>query len=509
MPNPLWLSQDVPPHSPLDKDLKVDAVVIGAGITGATTAYLLKKAGLKVALLEKGKCLQAETGHTSAHLTYVTDVRLHKLVDAFGLDVARAVWDAGQSALYLIDDLVRQLRIDCDFAWVPGYLHAPWNPEEAARNEHEHLQRDAELAQDMGFDATFVDVVPLANQPGVRFANQAMFHPVKYVQGLLRHVTGNGCNVYEESEVDKIDDAGIVHCRGHKVHCDRIVMATHMPIASAAAQASVKLLNSRLAAYTTYVVSSRIASTTEIAPALFWDTASPYHFLRFYQSGASQIAIFGGGDHKTGQLKDTTEPFLQLEKQWSQIFPGTRIGLHWSGQVLNSQDDLPFIGEIADRQYVATGFAGNGLTFGSFAAQMIRDAVIGAANPWTDLFRPDRGVMRRGVWSYVTENFDYVRYFLQDRLMPAQTDSTTDVARGEGKIVRINGERLAVYRDSEGQLSCHSAVCTHMGCHVRWNNAERTWDCPCHGSRFKPTGEVIAGPATAPLEERAPSSAGR
>lgn len=509
MPNPLWLAHDTKSYYPLDKDLQVDVAVIGAGITGATTAYLLKKAGLKVAVLEKGKCINAETGHTSAHLTYVTDVRLHTLVDTFGRDAARAVWDAGQSALFLIEDLVRQLKIDCDFAWVPGYLHAPWDSEEAARNEHESLEHDAELAQEFGFDATFVDVVPLANQPGVRFANQAMIHPVKYVDGLLQHVVGSGGHVYEDSEVDQIDEAGIVHCRGHKVHCDCIVIATHLPIAGKAAQAETQLLNSRIAAYSTYVMSARLPTAVETSPALYWDTASPYHYLRFHELNGQQTAVFGGGDHKTGQSKNTTEPFTELEKQWHRIFPHTRAGMRWSGQVLNSNDGLPFIGEIAPRQYVATGFAGNGLTFGSFAALMIRDAVIGAVNPWHDLFRPDRGVLRRGIWSYVTENFDYLRYYLHDRLTPAEGESAADVPRGGGKILKINGERLAVYRDPEGQLSCHSAACTHMGCHVRWNNAERTWDCPCHGSRFKPTGEVIAGPASAPLDERTPSSAGK
>lgn len=476
MPNPLWLTQPTKRYSPLDKDLHVDATVIGGGITGATTAYLLKKAGLKVAVLEKSHCVSAESGHTSAHLTFVTDTRLHELVSSFGRDVAQAVWDAGQSALLLIEDLVRQLEINCDFAWVPGYLHAPWGDGKASQSIRDGLQRDADLAQEFGFDATFVDAVPLANQPGVRFANQAMFHPVKYVDGLLGHVVGNGSHVYDETEVDEIDEAGIVHCRGYKVHSDQIVIGTHLPIGSSASQAATQTLNSRLAAYSTYVVSARVPPSAPFAAGLFWDTASPYHYLRFHEAEGRLTAIFGGCDHKTGQHKDTTKPFQQLENEWNQIFPATRIGLRWSGQVLNSQDGLPFIGQIAPRQYIATGFAGNGLTFGSFSALMIRDAVIGAVNPWSDLFRPDRSILRHGLWSYVTENLDYPKYYLKDRLRPAQADSTQDVARGTGKIVNLNGERLAVYRDSEGRLSCHSATCTHAGCYVRWNNAERTWD---------------------------------
>jgi Rieske Fe-S protein len=343
--------------------------------------------------------------------------------------------------------------------------------------------------------------VPLFDVAGVRFADQALIHPVKYVAGLLKHVVGGGGHVYENSEVDEIAE-GVIHCRGHKVRCEHVVTATHVPLRGKAGNTEAMLLQTRLAAYSTYVISARLPKEGDVpAPALYWDTGSPYNYLRLQDRDDHILAVFGGEDHKTGQVKNTTEPFHLLERRWQRFFPHARVGKHWSGQVINTTDGLPFIGEFGPKQYIATGFSGNGLTFGTFAGMMIRDAVLQIANPWRDLFRPDRAVIRKGIWTYLTENSDYPRYYLQDRLTPAEAGSVEEVPIGTGRIVRINGERVAVYRDAHDHVSCHSAICSHMGCVVRWNAAERTWDCPCHGSRFTPTGRVIAGPAENPLSE--------
>jgi glycine/D-amino acid oxidase-like deaminating enzyme/nitrite reductase/ring-hydroxylating ferredoxin subunit len=507
MPKPLWLTADeAAPYSPLDRDLDVDVGVVGGGITGATTAFLLKKAGLRVALLEKGRCGHGETGHTSAHLSYVTDLRIHELVDTFGRDVAQAVWDAGQSAILQIEQLVESLGIDCGFARVPGYLHTPWDDARPAESQRAALKRDAELAAESGYSATLIERAPVAERPALRFADQAIFHPMKYVAGVLKRVIGGGGHVFENSEVDDIDESHVLHSRGHKVRCRFVVTATHVPQRVKTADKASLLLQTRLAAYSTYVISARLPLGTA-APAVYWDTASPYNYLRLADAGDHVLAVFGGEDHKTGQMKDTTEVFHRLERRWNGIFPRSRVGKHWSGQVINTNDGLPLIGELTPRQYVATGFAGNGLTLGTFAAMMIRDAILGTANPWRDIFRPDRAVLRGGVWSYLKENLDYPRYYLQDRLTPAEADSIDDVPISAGRIVRLDGERVAVYRDAHNHVTRHSSVCTHMGCIVRWNPAERTWDCPCHGSRFQPTGEVIAGPAEYPLPEHVASHA--
>jgi glycine/D-amino acid oxidase-like deaminating enzyme/nitrite reductase/ring-hydroxylating ferredoxin subunit len=504
MPQSLWLSDDQrEPLPPLDRNLTVDVAVVGGGITGATAAYLLKEAGLKVALLDKGKAGGAETGHTTAHLTLVTDQRLHKLVDRFGADVARMVWNAGEDAIYQIEEIVEQESIDCQFIRVPGYLHAPWDGEPDER-EIELLRRDFELASQMGFLARWLDSVPLADRPGIRFVNQALFHPVRYVRALVDRIQGDDSFVFESGSVDEITESQTLHVGGHLVRCDHVVIATHVPLQGKTGTAAAALLQSRLAAYNTYAVSARIPSDAA-APASFWDTSDPYYYLRLHQEGDELVAVLGGEDHKTGQVSDTAERFARLDARLATILPMRRAAKHWSGQVIETSDGLPFIGETAPRQYVATGFAGNGMTFGTYAAMLIRDAVIGRPNPAMEVFRPSRGPTLGAVGTYLRENVDYPRYFFQDRMRPGEVASLDDVPAGGGRIVRLDGKRVAAFRSSEGELSCCSAVCPHMGCIVHWNDAERTWDCPCHGSRFTAEGKLMAGPAESPLPEIEPS----
>ena len=212
--------------------------------------------------------------------------------------------------------------------------------------------------------------------------------------------------------------------------------------------------------------------------------------------------MFGGLDHKTGQASRTSARFAELEKTLRRYLPAARVKHRWSGQVIESHDGLPLIGETAERQFVATGFSGNGITFGTLAAMMIRDALTGRKNPWRALFAPDRKQLRGGVWNYLSENLEYPYYMVKDRLAASEGKSLRSLKRGQGKILKIAGERVAAYRDAAGKATLLSPVCTHLGCIVHWNEAERSWDCPCHGSRFSATGALIAGPAESALEKK-------
>ena len=233
--------------------------------------------------------------------------------------------------------------------------------------------------------------------------------------------------------------------------------------------------------------------------ASYWDTADPYHYLRIDPHRDFDYAIFGGEDHKTGQVADTAACYRALEATAKRILPGLEVTHRWSGQVIETNDGLPFIGETSDRQFAATGYAGNGMTFGTLAAMMARDWAAGKRNPWRDLFDPGRTTVRGGTWDYLKENLDYPYYLIRDRFVGPDARSLRAVKRGEGKIVEIGGKRLAAYRSDKGVVTLLSPVCTHMGCNVAWNRVEQTWDCPCHGSRFTPQGKVLAGPAEAPL----------
>jgi glycine/D-amino acid oxidase-like deaminating enzyme/nitrite reductase/ring-hydroxylating ferredoxin subunit len=473
----------------------VDVVVIGGGNTGITAAYLLKKAGCSVALIERDRFAAADTAHTSAHLTYVTDLRVRTLLETFGRDSAGAVWDAGLAAIRQIEHNIQAEQIDCDFARVPGYLYASLH---GAEDETSQLREEAGLACELGFPAAFVDAVPVFSRPGVCFPDQAQIHPLKYLAGLLDCIPGGGCHAFELTEAGEFTPGVMqVTANGHALSCGFVVMATDVPLTGRTHILNAALLQSKLTAYTSYVIGAQLPKDS--APdALLWDTSDPYFYLRRERQGHHDHVIFGGADHKTGQ-DDSARRFRELEALLRRYLPHIRVEHRWSGQVIESVDGLPFIGETAERQFVATGFSGNGLTFGTLAAMMACDAACGKRNPWQDLFSVHRSRLS-SAWNYVRENADYPYYLIKDRLSSIEDTSTRSVKRGQGRVLNVNGRPVAAFRDNEGRLSMHSACCTHLGCLVRWNDVESTWDCPCHGSRFRATGEVLAGPAETPLE---------
>jgi glycine/D-amino acid oxidase-like deaminating enzyme/nitrite reductase/ring-hydroxylating ferredoxin subunit len=497
---PYWTdSASLPSFPQIERDLDVDLVVIGGGITGLTTAYLLATSGRSVALLERGRCGDVDTGHTSAHLTMVTDVRLSELVRRFGRTHAQAVWDAGLAAIAQIDAIVRDHRIDCGFEWVEGYLHAPEGS--SASDETESFREEAALASDLGFDASFVPDVPLVGGPGMRVEQQARIHPRRYLAALASAVRARGGEIFERSAAQEFSEAPLgVKANGRWVRCRDIVVATHNPMVGIAGTARASAIQTKLALYTSYVVAGRIRRGA-VPDALFWDTADPYRYLRIERHHDGDIVIYGGEDHKTGQQANTLACFDRLERALIARAPGIHLTHRWSGQVIETPDGLPYIGPVTEHQYVATGFGGNGLTFGSLAAMIVADAIQQQTNPWADLFETSRSAIRRGMWEYIKENADYAYYRIRDRFAGAESRTLRTVKRGHGQIVEHRGEKVAAYRAPDGALTLRSAICTHMGCVVAWNEAEMTWDCPCHGSRFTTSGRVIAGPAQSPLPE--------
>jgi glycine/D-amino acid oxidase-like deaminating enzyme/nitrite reductase/ring-hydroxylating ferredoxin subunit len=498
---PYWMDSASLPSLPrLEHDEKVDVVVVGAGIAGLTTAYLLTRAGRSVAVLERDDAVERDSGHTSAHLTMVTDAWLSELVDRFGRDHAQAAWDAGLAALAQIDTIVRDENIACDFAWVPGYLHRPLDASGGkAATDAKTFRDEAALAADLGFDAAFTDDVPLVGGPGVVFENQARFHPRRYLAGVAKAILAAGGHIYRKSPAEEFsDEPRSVKANGHTIACGEIVLATHTPLVGNTGMAAATLFQTKLSLYSTYVVGGR-AKKGQVPDALFWDTAEPYHYLRIEPHGDFDFVIFGGEDHKTGQADDTNACYERLERTLVKTVPAIEPTHRWSGQVIETPDGLPYIGDTAPHQFAATGFSGNGLTFGTLSGMMAADRILGRGNPWRELFDTGRTKIRGGVWNYVRENTDYPYYMVRDRFAGAEARSLRAIKRGEGKILERNGESVAASRNSDGSVTMVSAICTHLGCLVDWNEAERTWDCPCHGSRFKPDGAVIGGPAESPL----------
>lgn len=466
-------------------------------MTGLTAAYLLKQEGKSVCVLERDKLGRGDTGCTTAHLTCVTDTRLTELVRTFGRDGARLAWTGGLTAIDTIERIVTHEGIACEFQRVPGFLHASYKAE---RDETQELQDEAELAHGLGFHASFIPAVPFLEKPGIRFSDQAKFQPWGYLAGLARLIDGDGSAIHEHSEVTEVEESELaVKVNGHLVHCGHLIIATHVPIMGKANAAKAALLQTKLAPYSSYAVGAKFPVGL-LPTACYWDTSDPYYYLRVDQRRDTDYVVFGGEDHKTGQESDTAERFARVEAMLLKILPMAQIDCHWSGQVIETNDGLPYIGETAERQYVATGFVGNGITFGTLAAKMITDRILCRENPWSELFDVNRMNLLAGGWDYLKKNLDYPYYLVKDRLTAPEGKSTREVKRGEGKILVIDGERVACSRDGQGKVTMLSPVCSHLGCLVHWNTAEKTWDCPCHGSRFQTSGEVLAGPAETPLE---------
>ncbi len=496
---PYWTkSATLPQFESLSHDLEVDVVIVGGGLTGITAAYLFKNTGAKVALLERQRCAAADTGHTTAHLTYVTDQRLHRLVKRFGRDAAKAFWEAGLAGIDQIAELVQRLKIDCEFGWIPGFLHASLTRKSAG--DRRSLEADARLARELGFAAEFLEEVPYARKPGVQFAHQAKFHPLKYLARLVSEISGEGSYVFENTEFSEVEpEPLIIHAGPYKVRCSYLVIATHTPLVGKSGMVKATLFQSKLALYTSYVLGAKLPPGT-LPEALLWDTSDPYNYLRVDRRADHDYVILGGEDVKTGQEENPRTVFERLQQRLKEMLPAAEVQDRWLGQVVETNDGLPFIGESAGRQFIATGFCGNGFTLGTLSAVMARDRYLGRKNPWFDLFRVDRRKFHGGTWRYITENLDYPYYLLRDRLAGAEGNSVDALQFSHGKILKLDGQKVAAYRDGTGKVITLSPVCTHLQCIVRWNDADKTWDCPCHGSRFRPTGEVFSGPAEAPLE---------
>jgi glycine/D-amino acid oxidase-like deaminating enzyme/nitrite reductase/ring-hydroxylating ferredoxin subunit len=496
-----WIdSAPLPVFAALDRDITVDVAVIGGGITGITAAYLLKKAGKTVALIDRRRFASVDTGHTTAHVTCVTDVRLTDLEKNFGRDHAAAVWDAGRAAQWQIASIIEDEQIDCDFAWTSGWLHARLDGSD--EKDVAALRQDAQLASELGFPVRFVDRVPYMDRPGIEFEGQALFHPRKYLRALLETIPGSGSHAFEHTNAGEVQDGplAVVTPRG-KISCDYVVLATHNPLMGKTSIASATLLQTKLALYTSYAIGGSVPSGL-VPEGSYWDTSDPYFYLRVHSQRGHDYAIFGGEDHKTGQAEDPASCYARLERRLRALIPSIEVTHRWSGQVIETPDGLPYMGETSERQFAGTGYAGNGMTFGTLAAMMARDTATGGTNPWSDLFDPSRKKIKGALWDYLRENKDYPYYLIRDRFTGAEGRSLRALRRGEGKILDLEGERVAAYRSDSGRVTCLSPVCTHMGCLVEWNGAESTWDCPCHGSRFEPTGKVLAGPAESPLERK-------
>ena len=492
-------SYDTPPP------YEIDACIVGGGIAGLTTALVLARQGVRVAVLDDGPIGGGETGRTSAHLASAVDDRFHALESRFGERGARLVAESHAAAIDWIEAAVREHGIDCDFRRVDGYLvAAPDGPGEKTQRE---LDRELVAAQRAGLTVERVESSPLPfdRGPALRFADQAQFHPLRYLRGLAAAVAEAGGAIHTGVHVEAIEPAHPLAVRisgGRTLLCRVAVDATNSSITSPGR------LPLRQAAYRSYCLAIPVAPGT-LAQALYWDTADPYHYIRVAPGGPDrEYVIVGGADHRTGQ-GEPMEAWLALE-QWTRrwLRLDGPIVARWSGQIIEPVDGPAHIGRSPDLEhvYVVTGDSGNGLTHGTIAGLLLPELMRGHHPAWADVYAPDRSHLR-SFGTLIKEAAQSTAPYL-GWLRAGEVHSLDEIAPSQGALLRRGLHMIAAYRDPSGACHLRSATCPHLRGAVRWNPGEQTWDCPCHGSRFDPYGRVVNGPATvdlAPIDEPARS----
>jgi glycine/D-amino acid oxidase-like deaminating enzyme/nitrite reductase/ring-hydroxylating ferredoxin subunit len=492
----LWMAtQEMPFCEPLHQDIDTDVCIVGAGIAGLATAYHLLRQGRKVVVLDDGPIVSGETERTTAHLASALDDRFRRLAKLFGEDGSRLAAESHMAAINTIEAIVARENIDCDFARLDGYLFA------ADGESADELRDELAAAQRAGHTrAEMVAAIPISSfrtGPAIKFPDQGQFHPLKYLAGLASTIQRNGGAIFAHTHATGIEDGDTarVHTQdGYTISSKAVVVATNSPINDRVA------MHTKQAPYRTYVIAAHVRAGS-VPKALYWDTLDPYHYIRLHtQTGEADLLIVGGEDHKTGQATNVETRFARLESWTRERFAVDGIEYYWSGQVMEPVDSLAFIGRNpGDKNlYIATGDSGHGMTHGTIAGLLLTDLICGNANAWTHLYDPARKTLR-SLGEFAKENLNVAARYT-DHLRRGEVRDEAAIPLDSGAVIRHGTKKVAVYCDETGQHHACSAVCPHLGCVVSWNGVEKTWDCPCHGSRFDPYGKVVNGPANEDLE---------
>lgn len=493
-PSSVWRRGDAPrSFPPLPESATCDVCIVGAGIAGISTAYRLAREGRSVIVVDDGDVAGGQTCRSTGHLASAIDDRFVQLERVRGSRIAQIAANSHAIAIDSIEEIVRRERIDCGFTRLDGYLFLPPGRPLA------DLEAEREAAERAGIHVKIAPRAPIAGLdtgPCLVFSQQGQCDPAAYVDGLARAAVELGVRIHAGTHVDTVDGGSPcrVQCGPHEIRASAVVIATNIPFHERVA------VQTKLAAYTTYVISARVESAP-FPPILLWDDADPYHYVRWnVVDGATEI-IVGGEDHRSGAtLENAYEPHRALEEWMRANFTGVGdVTARWVGQVVETLDGLAFIGRDpghAANVYVATGDSGMGLTHGSIAGLLLTDLILGRDNPWADAYEARRKPLR-ATPRYLRENATTLAQYA-DWLVPGGTPSATR-ARGSGVVAKHGLRPVAIYTDEHGVSVEMSAVCPHLGCIVHWNDADKTWNCPCHGSRFEATGGVVNGPANRAL----------
>jgi glycine/D-amino acid oxidase-like deaminating enzyme/nitrite reductase/ring-hydroxylating ferredoxin subunit len=490
----VWIDSEPeqPEHPSLSGDVHADVAVIGGGIVGITAALLLREAGVRVVLLEADRLARGVTAYTTAKVTSQHGVVYSNLRSRHGAEAARAYAEANEGGLAWIAERVERHGIDCDFRRRPAFAYV------TSSRRRPEIEKEVEVAREAGLPADLVEDTPLPYAVGaaVRFGHQAEFHPRRYLLGLAGELK---CQIFEQSRAVALShgDRCVVRTLNGQVIADRVVVATHYPFLDRA------LAFPRVYAQRSYAICVRIAGPPP--DGMFISTEGPTRSLRSVPLAGEELLLVGGEGHKVGTGGDTQRRYERLEDFAREHFEVLSVENRYSTQDGVTADGLPYVGKLnhlSGRAFMATGFAKWGITNGTAAAMILRDLALGRDNPWSSTFDPNRLTLRASARKLVAENAQVAAHFVGDRVKHPGVGSLDDIEPGEGRIVRMGREKVAAHRGEDGGVVAVSPTCTHLFCQLNWNRAERSWDCPCHGSRFTPDGRVLQGPAVRDLERK-------
>ena len=498
-PESLWrASTELPTFPQLKEDITVDVGIVGAGITGITTAYLLSKEGFKVALLDAGQILQGTTGHTTAKVTTQHGMIYDELIQHFGVEQASKYYHANNEALQFMAQTVKDLDISCEWKVEDAYLYAEGEQAKAK------LLKEFQAYEKLAIPGQWIEHVPipLVVKGAIQLPGQAQYHPLAYMKRLVEAIVEAGGLIYENTTVsEKLEGERPFTLRSlhgdHKVTCQHIVSASHFPFTDAGG-----LFFSRLHAERSYVIA--MTSETPFEGGMYLSVDEPTRSLRSATWNGEPVVLVGGDSHKTGQGICTYRHYENLEEFGGNLLGMKNIPFRWSAQDLFTLDKVPYIGQITAQHegiYVATGFAKWGMTSGTLSAKLITDQIQGRENPYSELFTPSRHFQADpSIKNFIVQNANVAKELISGKLEIVRAKAD-ELQKDEGSVVTHYGKRAGAYRDPEGSLHLVDTTCTHMGCEVEWNKGDRSWDCPCHGSRFGYDGHVLEGPAEEPLKK--------
>jgi glycine/D-amino acid oxidase-like deaminating enzyme/nitrite reductase/ring-hydroxylating ferredoxin subunit len=484
----LWMEVKLPSFPALKSDVDTDVCIIGGGIAGLTCAYTLLKKGKRVVVIEKEPRVCGQSVRTTAHLTWVLDDHFYELEDLFGEPQTKLAAHSHAASVDYIEAIVKEEGIECDFARVDGYLFTPKG------QSSETIDKEQKAVRKFNKEVNRLPTAPCCDTgPCLHFSHQGQFHIEKYLSGLLAAIQKRGGKIYEHTAAQSIKDGSpceVTTSTGATIRAQSVIVATCTPINDRI------VIQTKQAAYRTYVIAALIPKGA-VPKGLYWDTEDPFHYVRLQRhetDPTQEWLVVGGEDHKTGQDDHIDGHYKTLEEWTRKRFPITDVGYRWSGQVFETVDGLGYIGRNPgdNNIYIATGDSGNGMTHGTIAGMLLPDLILGKDNPWTELYDPARKTLK-ATPEYLKQLANTADQYL-DWLSPGDKETIKKLPAGEGIIIRRGVKKLAVYKDLANQLHINSAFCPHLGGCVRWNDSEKSWDCPCHGSRFNGEGQAITGP---------------